>query len=124
MTLGRKGYGRTTTARPRRITIQRDDTAPSGGSFAPWTTPTTLFGATTIDWRTGGGGMQYMADQPRAENVATIRIRWRGDKTVTPGHRVLYVDGGGVIHKFDIINVNDVDDQHQYWDLSVRETGI
>jgi head-tail adaptor len=115
-----------TTNRPRRITIQYDATAQStvDGSIAQFTTPGTLFKAWTISWKTLGGKMELMADQPRAENAALIRIRWRRDFTVTAAHRVLYVDINGVNHFLDVINVTDVGNQHQYWDLQVREKGI
>ncbi len=118
-------YGQVRTARPRRITIQYDDAPQSvtDGSVDLFTNAKTLFQATTIDWTTLGGTTQLMADQPRGENAAVIRIRWRKDKTPTPAHRILYV-ANGVEHYFDIINVTDVGNQHQFWDLQVREKGI
>jgi head-tail adaptor len=121
-----KPLGWTTTSRPRRITIQYDATPQSttDGSVALFSTPATLFMATTISWKTMGGRMEYMADQARGENVSIIRIRWRADKIVTPAHRVLYVDGQGTHHILDIVNVTDDGNQHQFWNLTVSEKSI
>lgn len=115
-----------TSNRPRRITIQYDATAQSttDGSVPAWTTPQTFFTATTISWRTMGGRMEYLADQPRGQNDAVIRIRWRKDKTVTPAHRVSYTDVTGAVRSLDIVNVTDVGNQHLYWDLTTTEKSI
>ena len=121
-----KPLGWITTNRPRRITIQYDDTQQSttDGSVALFTTPVTLFSAWTISWKTMGGRMEYMADQPRGENQAIIRIRWRKDFVVTPAHRIVYTDSAGTVHKLDIINVTDAGNQHLYWDLTTTEKSI
>ena len=120
-----KPYGSVTTNRPRRITIQYDATPQSttDGSVDLFTVPATLFQCWTISWKTMGGTMVEMADQPRGQNAALIRIRWRKDKTVTPAHRISYV-ANGVERILDIINATDVGNQHQYWDLMTTEKSI
>lgn len=120
-----KPLGTVTSNRPRRITIQYDATAQStsNGSVNLFANPQTLFSAWTISWKTMGGNMVEMADQPRGQNLALIRIRWRKDKTVTPAHRITYT-ANGVVHVLDIINATDVGNQHQYWDLMTTEKSI
>jgi head-tail adaptor len=121
-----RSYGRVNTARPRRVTIQADQSPQSSadGSIPAWSNPVTLCQAWTIDWRTQGGRMEWLADQPRAEHSAVVRIRWRSDVLITPANRMVYTDVRGTVHAYDITAVIDVNNQHQYLDLYVRERAV
>jgi len=119
-------HGQVSTHRPRRIIVQYDATASSttDGSITAWATPKTLCEAWTVEWKTAGGRVQYLADQPRPDDSAVIRIRWRSDVTPTPAHRIKVVGGNGLTRYYGINAVIDVNGQHQYWDLYVVEKAI
>lgn len=109
-------YGRVTTARPRRIQIQQNQptqSATTGQMAGNWVT---VASATTIAWTTAGGSFTHIGDEPRADEAARIRIRYRTDITIAPLTTRIAYNG----RNFGIVSCIDVNEQHQYFDIALR----
>lgn len=118
--------GQPTTRRPKRVTIQAPVTPPVG-DFSPQpmagaTAPTyrDLVTVSTIEWRTLSGREMLLSEQVKGDASAEVTLRCMPSCPILAGYRLKLCSPSGD-RFFDINSAMDLNEQHQFVRLTVKE---